>query len=80
MRAKISIGNLSEGLEMSTNKEQFIVDGSGNRTAVVVAIERYSELLEAQEELESIRAYDAAKATDDEAIPFAQAVKEIEGT
>ena len=65
---------------MSTNKEQFIVDGSGNRTAVVVAIERYSELLEAQEELESIRAYDAAKATDDEAIPFAQAVKEIEGT
>ena len=65
---------------MSANKEQFIVDGSGNRTAVVVAIERYSELLEAQEELESIRAYDAAKATDDEAIPFAQAVKEIEGT
>ena len=65
---------------MSTNKEQFIVDESGNRTAVVVAIERYSELLEAQEELESIRAYDEAKATDDEAIPFAQAVKEIEGT
>ena len=65
---------------MSTNKEQFIVDESGNRTAVVVAIERYSELLEAQEELESIRAYDKARASNDEAIPFAQAVKEIEGT
>jgi hypothetical protein len=64
---------------MSTSKEQFIVDESGNKTAVLLAIERYSELLEAQEELESIRAYDEAKSSNDEAIPFAQAVKEIEG-
>ena len=63
---------------MSTNREQFVVDESGNRTAVLLAIERYSEL-EAQEELESIRAYDEAKASNDEAIPFSQAVKEIEG-
>jgi hypothetical protein len=64
---------------MSTNREQFVVDESGNRTAVLLGIERYSELLEAQEELESIRAYDEAKASNDEAIPFAQAVTEIEG-
>ncbi len=64
---------------MSTNREQFVVDESGNRTAVLLGIERYSELLEAQEELESIRAYDEAKASNDEAIPFAQAIKEIEG-
>ena len=64
---------------MSTNREQFVVDESGNRTAVLLGIERYSELLEAQEELESIRAYDKAKASNDEAIPFAQAIKEIEG-
>ncbi len=64
---------------MSTNTEQFVVDESGNRTAVLLGIERYSELLEAQEELESIRAYDEAKASNDEAIPFSQAVKEIEG-
>jgi len=57
---------------MSTNREQFVVDESGNRTAVLLGIERYSELLEAQEELESIRAYDEAKASNDEAIPFAQ--------
>jgi hypothetical protein len=30
------------------------------------------------EELESIRAYDAAKASGDEAIPFEQALQEIE--
>ena len=46
---------------------------------MLLGIERYSELLEAQEELESIRAYDEAKAANDEAIPFAQAIKEIEG-
>jgi PHD/YefM family antitoxin component YafN of YafNO toxin-antitoxin module len=64
---------------MSTNREQFVVAGSGNKTAVLLDIDRYSELLEAQEELESIRAYDEAKASNDEAIPFAQAVREIEG-
>ena len=64
---------------MNVAKEQFVVDESGNRTAVLIGIERYSELLEAQEELESIRAYDEAKASGDEAIPFSQAVKEIEG-
>lgn len=31
-----------------------------------------------EEELESIRAYDEAKASNDEAIPFAQAINEIE--
>ena len=65
---------------MSTAREQFIVDNSGRKTAVVLAIERYFELLEAQEELESIRAYDEAKASNEEIIPFTQAVKEIESS
>ena len=64
---------------MSVSKEQFVVDEGGNRTAVLLDLERYFELLEAQEELESIRAYDEAKSSDDEAIPFSQALKEIEG-
>ena len=64
---------------MSTNRDQFVVDETGNKTGVLIDIERYSALLEAQEELESIRAYDEAKASNDEAIPFAQAIKEIEG-
>ena len=59
---------------MSTNREQFVVDESGKRTAVLLEIDRYSELVEAQEELKAIRAYDDAKASDDEAIPFAQVV------
>jgi hypothetical protein len=31
-----------------------------------------------QEELEAVRAYDKAKSSTDEAIPFAQAIEEIE--
>ena len=64
---------------MGVSKGQFVVDESGNRTAVLLDVERYMELLEAQEELESIRAYDEAKSSGDEAVPFSQAVKEIEG-
>ena len=63
---------------MSANKEQSVIDESGNKTAVLMEVDRYAELIEAQEELESIRAYDDAKASNDEPIPFAQAVKEIE--
>lgn len=46
---------------------------------MLLEIDRYAELVEAQEELEAIRAYDEAKASDDEAIPFVQAIKQIEG-
>ena len=56
-----------------------VVDQSGNPTAVPLDTPRHLELLEAQEELESIRAYDAAKSSGDETIPFSQAIREIEG-
>ena len=53
---------------MITNREQFVIDKSGNKTAVLLDIDRYTDLLEAQEELESIRAFDEAKASNEEAI------------
>jgi len=60
------------------NTAQYVVDGNGNRTAVLLEVKQYEELLEAQEELEAIRAYDEAKTSDDELIPFSQATAEIE--
>jgi hypothetical protein len=63
---------------MSTNGDQFVIDAGGNKTAVLLDIDRYSELLEAQEELEAIRAFDEAKASNDEPIPFNEGVKEID--
>ena len=50
----------------------------GNRVGVLLHLEDYRKLLEELEELESIRAYDAAKAFGDETIPFEEAVAEIE--
>jgi hypothetical protein len=59
-------------------KEHYVVDEKGNRVGVLLGVEDYHKLLADLEELESIRAYDAAKASGDKAIPFEQAVAEIE--
>ena len=63
---------------MSALRERFVTDDKGKRVSVILDIEDYRRLLEALEELESIRAYDRAKASRDEAVPFEQAVEEIE--
>jgi hypothetical protein len=63
---------------MITLKERFIVDENGQRVGVLLDIEDYRRLLEDVEELEAIRAYDAAKASGDEAVPLEQALAEIE--
>lgn len=60
---------------MNTFKERYIVNEKGDRVGVILDIADYQHL---REELECIRAYDAAKASDDEAIPFEQAIAEIE--
>jgi hypothetical protein len=58
--------------------ERFVVDETGNRVAVLIDIEDYQKVLEALEELEAIAAYDEAKSSKDEIIPFDQATTEIE--
>jgi len=64
--------------KMTNLKKRYVVDEKGYRTAVLLDMEDYQKLLDELEELESIRAYDTAKASRDEAIPFEQAVIEIE--
>jgi PHD/YefM family antitoxin component YafN of YafNO toxin-antitoxin module len=65
-------------LVMTSIKEQYVVDEKGKRRGVLIGMKEYRRILAELEELESIRAYDAAKASKEEAIPFEQAVKEIE--
>ena len=60
------------------DEERFVIDDEGNRVAVIVDIKQYRKLREAEEELDMIRAYDQAKESGDEKIPFDQAVREIE--
>ena len=59
-------------------KERYVVDENGTRVSVQLDVEDYQRLLGELEELESLRAYDAAKASGDEAIPFEQAIAEID--
>jgi hypothetical protein len=59
-------------------KERFIVDENGARIGVILDIEDYYRVLEELEELESIRAYDAAQTSGDEALPLEQALAEID--
>jgi hypothetical protein len=63
---------------MPTANESYVVDKCGNRVGVILPTEVYRKLLEELEELESIRVYDAARNSDDEVVPFDQAVKQIE--
>jgi len=63
---------------MAIHTERFLVDEEGRRLGVVLDIAEYQAILEDLEELESIRAYDAAKVSGDEEIPFEQALQEIQ--
>jgi len=58
-------------------KEKFVTDSQGNRIAVLVEVEEYQRMLDALEELESIRADDAATCVREDAIPFEKAVEEL---
>ena len=57
--------------------ERYLVDGRGRRKAVVVPLAEWARIVEALEDLDDIRAYDAAAAYPSEAVPFEQAVLEI---
>lgn len=63
---------------MASFREKYVVDNKGRRTAVILDIGAYRKMLEELEELESIRAYDKAKASGEGAIPFEQAIREID--
>jgi hypothetical protein len=53
------------------------VSGKGRKVGVLLPVATYRKLLADLEELEGIRAYDAAKASRSKAIPFKQAKQEL---
>ncbi len=62
----------------SPKPKRYLTNRRGEKVGVVLGIEDYRKLMVDLEELESIRAYDAAKASGDQAIPFDEATREIE--
>ena len=63
---------------MKAFRERYLVDENGKRLGVLLDVKDYQRLLEELEELESIRTYDAAKASGETPILFDEAVNEIE--
>jgi len=63
---------------MALPHKTYIVDEKGERVGVLLDMDEYRNVLAELEELESLRAFDAAKASKDEALPFDQAIREIE--
>jgi len=57
---------------------KYVVNTKGKAVSVLLDIKTYRKLVEELEDLDAIRAFDAAKASGDKAVPFEQAVREIE--
>ena len=60
------------------NGAKYLTDERGEKVSVVLDMAEYQRLIEDAEELDAIRAYDAAKASGEASVPFEQAAKEIE--
>jgi PHD/YefM family antitoxin component YafN of YafNO toxin-antitoxin module len=58
---------------------QYVVDDTGQRTAVLLPLDDWEHIQGALEELADIRAYDEAKRHPSDPIPFEQAMAEING-
>ncbi len=56
--------------------EKYLIDENGQRVGVLIDIPEYQRILEELEELESMRAYDAAKTSGDKSIPFEEALRD----
>ncbi|MHA2271116.1 MAG: hypothetical protein ACXACI_04580 [Candidatus Hodarchaeales archaeon] len=63
---------------MTVPKERYVTDEKGNKIAIILDMNEYQRMLRELEELESIRAYDVAKKSQGEAIPFEEAINELE--
>jgi hypothetical protein len=59
-------------------KERFRTNKKGEKISIELTIKEYEKLLDDLEELDEIRAYDDAKSSCEQPIPFDQAVSEIE--
>jgi len=73
----IRISHAKGILVMMSLHEDYVVDGQGQKKAVVVPMREWERILEALEELDDIRAYDKAKSHSSDAVAFEQAVLEI---
>lgn len=57
---------------------EYIIDSTGKKKSVILSIKEFKNIMEELEELNDIRLYDEAKASNDVSIPIDEAFKIIE--
>ncbi|MDI6792204.1 MAG: hypothetical protein QME81_04975 [bacterium] len=62
---------------MAVVHPEFVVDKHQNRKAVLLSYEEWQKIVEEMEELADVKAYDQAKASPSDPLPFEDAVREI---
>ena len=65
-------------MKATLKPKKYVTNRRGQKVGVVLDIEDYKKMVADVEELESTRAYDAAKVSGDEPISFLKATQEIE--
>lgn len=63
---------------MLTVHPEYVVDKNKHLKAVLLPVSEWEQVMNELEELDDIRAFDKAKASQQESIPFEQAVREIQ--
>jgi len=63
---------------MVTVHPEYVVDEQQHRKAVLLPMAEWAQVVDELEELDDIRAYDAAKKQAPDKLPFEQAVREIQ--
>jgi hypothetical protein len=63
---------------MITVHPQYLTDNSGKKISAVIPIKQFKSIMEELEELEDIKLYDEAKASNEPSIPIDEAFKMIE--
>jgi hypothetical protein len=61
-----------------TLQKQILKDTDGNDIGIFMPMQDYKAIMKMLEDMEDVRDFDAAKESEDEAIPFEQAINEIE--
>jgi PHD/YefM family antitoxin component YafN of YafNO toxin-antitoxin module len=63
---------------MLTLHPQYVTDNKEHHQAVLLPYSEWKQVVEELEELDDIRAYDAAKAGPQDSMPFDQALQELQ--
>ncbi len=69
--------DILEDIMPVTLNPQYVVDNKKIPKAILLSIDEWEQIVKELEELEDIRAYDAAKAGPQDSLPFEQAISEI---